>query len=237
MRSALLVAGAVLLGAAPAAAQIVPSKWDVGTHIGLTRFDKGAALKDAPFVGLDGTYRLGSRPAGAVLGVGFTFAASRPQTRGDQFPVVSLNVGDTTFLETVAQNVSLLQYGAQAMLSFATGRVHPYLFGGGGFYTMFLDSRQNEANRNFTKPMAIGGGGVDLAVSETIGFRLEARDLYMRNYDRNRLDPTVSYSRDQLVFNALPLPDKTSSALHNLQMSLVFSYIPSRRGQPGSQTP
>ena len=230
MRRYLLSAGVAVAMCATAGQAQAPNQFSVGAHTGYTQFADGTGLKNAPFFGLDAAYRFANFGLGGLdVGLGFSFAASRPVTRGDQFPVVAFDFGDTTFLYTVAQRITLLQYSLQGVLGHSFGRARVYGSGGGGMYTMFLDPRQTLSSENFTKPLGMIGGGLEYAVGSNFGFRFEVRDLVLFDYDRDLLDPTVGYSQDQRIRDALPPPDPTKSTLHNIQASLVFSYVPNRR--------
>jgi len=228
--SFLLPLAAVALSATALAAQ-APNRFTVGAHAGFTKFGDASALEDEPFFGVDAAYRFANFGLGGLdVGLGFTFAASRPKTRGDQFPVVAFDFGDTTFLSTVAQRMTMLQYAAQGVLGHSFGALRLYGMGGGGAYSMILDSRQNVSPQTFTKPMGLVGGGLEYAVGQNFGFRVEARDMVMFDYDRDRLDPTVGHSHDRIVRDVLPPPIPAKSTIHNVQASIVFTYVPNRRG-------
>jgi hypothetical protein len=221
---------AVALSATATMAQ-APNRFTVGAHAGYTSFGDASALENEPFMGVDAVYRFANFGLGGLdVGLGFTFAASRPVTQGDQFPVVAFDFGDTTFLSTVAQRVTMLQYGLQGVLGHSFGRMRFYGMGGGGAYSVFLDSRQNVSSQSFTKTMGLIGGGLEYAVGDNFGFRVEARDFVMFDYDRDRLDPTVAYSHDRIVRDVLPPPTPAKSTIHNIQASIVFTYVPNRRG-------
>jgi hypothetical protein len=212
---------AVALSATAATAQ-VPNQFTVGAHAGYTQYGDASALENEPFIGVDAVYRLANLGLGGLdVGFGFTLAAARPKTRGDQFPVVAFDFGDTTFLSTVAQRVTMLQYGLQGVLGHSFGRVRLYGMGGGGAYTTLLDSRQNVRSVSYTKPMGLIGGGLEYAIGRNFGFRFEARDM---------LDPTIGYTHDRIVRDVLPPPDPAKSTIHNIQASVVFTYVPNRRG-------
>lgn len=236
MRAA--VALTVLL-AVDAAAQDVVRRWDVGTHIGFTSFDKGTGLDGAPFVGMDATYHglLGRRIAGLDLGFGMNFAASQPQTLGDQFPVVQLDFGDTTFLHTVAQRITLLQFGAHGRVGTAVGPVNVYALGGTGGYSITVNPRQNARNETFVHQLWQGGLGASYAIRDNIGVRVEGRSVWFTGFDRDRLDPTISYTRDRRVRDALPPPhpEPKDGLAQNWQFSLVFNYVPTRVGGTPSE--
>jgi hypothetical protein len=226
---------AVALSATALTAQ-APNQFTVGAHAGYTQFGDASALDDEPFIGVDAAYRFANFGLGALdVGLGFTFAASRPKTQGDQFPVVAFDFGDTTFLSTVAQRVTMLQYAVQGVLGHSFGRVRLYGMGGGGAYSMILDSRQNVSSQSFTKGMGLIGGGLEYAVGDNFGFRFEARDFVLLDYDRDRLDPTIGYTHERIVRDVLPPPVPAKSTIHNIQASLVFTYVPNRRGVTGAE--
>jgi hypothetical protein len=231
MKRYLISAGAaVALSATQLQAQ-APNQFSVGAHTGYTQFAGGTGLDNSPFFGLDAAYRFANFGLGGLdVGLGFTFAASRPVTRGDQFPAVLFDFGDTSFIYTVAQRVTMLQYAAQGVLGHTFGRARLYGMGGGGMYTTFLDSRQTLSSESITEPMGLIGGGLEYAVGRNFGFRAEVRDFVMFQYDRDRLDPTVGYAQDRRIMDAVPSAEPTKSTLHNIQASLVFTYVPNRRG-------
>jgi hypothetical protein len=239
MKRYLISAGAAVALCAAALEAQAPNQFSIGAHTGYTQFAGGTALENSPFFGLDAAYRFANFGLGALdVGLGFTFAASRPVTRGDQFPVVAFDFGDTTFLYSVAQRVTMLQYAAQGVLGHSFGRARLYGMGGGGMYSTFLDTRQTLSSETITEPMGLIGGGLEYAVGSNFGFRAEVRDFVMFQYDRDRLDPTVGYAQDRRIMDALPPPEPTKSTLHNIQASIVFTYVPNRRGAaPEEPTP
>lgn len=231
MRRFILHAVATTLAVVAADAQVVASRFTVGTHIGYTRFDKGTGYENGPFLGVDGTLSTGLlKGMGADLGIGFTFTAARPVTAWDQFPPVAFDFGDTTLLYGVAQRTTLLTYGLQGTVGFSAGVLRLYGLAGAGAYTMQLDTRQNVGNFSSTNAMLQFGGGVGYAISRSIGLRIEARDVIFNNFDRDRLDPTVGYTQDRRIVDAVPNARSASERPHNIQAALVFSYVPNRGG-------
>jgi hypothetical protein len=231
MRRLIALVGTVLLGAQALAAQTQAKTFDLGAHIGQQVFAKGTALENTPFVGLDATYELPWNPLsslvkGSTLGVGLAVDVSRPVTRGDQFQPVAFDFGDTTFLYAVAQRVTLLQSALQAVVGVPIGKARVYGFGGTGIYSFFLDPRAMGKNQKFSSPMVTFGGGVNYAVSSSIGFRAQAKLVTYTDFDRAKLDASQPYIRDQRIKDALPAPDATSRNPTNMQYSLVFQYIP-----------
>ena len=228
-----LVITVMLSAAADLGAQVPKGQYSVGAHAGVMRFRSATSLSPAPVAGVDATYHLGFNPLsfiskGADFGIGFSFAATRPLTRGDQFPIVALDFGDTTQLYEVNQRITLLHYGLQAVLGLPLGRIRAYGLGGVGGYTIQLDSRQNLRNRSYTHQMFQFGGGVGYSVTPSLGFRVEARDIVFLGFERGRLDPTIRYARDGRIRDAAKAPDPTWQRPQNLQVTFVFNYIPSR---------
>jgi opacity protein-like surface antigen len=220
-------------GTAPLRGQAPKKQYNVGAQAGVIRFRSAMALEDAPVAGIDGTYTLGWNPLSflskdADFGIGFNFNVARPLTRGDQFPIVAFDFGDTTQLLEVNQRITLMHYGVQAVLGMPIGRLRVYGNGGIGGYTIQLDSRQNLRNRAFTHQMFSVGGGIGYAVTNELGFRIEAKDLIFLGFERNKLDPTIRYVRDQRIRDAVAPPDPTWQRPQNLQLSIVFNYVPSR---------
>ncbi len=232
MRRLIALVGTVLLGAQALGAQTQAKTFDLGARVGQQVFAKGTALENTPFVGLDAIYELPWNPLaalvkGATFGVGVAVDVSRPVTRGNQFPAVAFDFGDTTFLYAVAQRITLIQSSLQAVAGVPLGgKARVYGFAGTGLYSMFLDPRAMGKNTKFSNAMVNFGGGLNYAMSSTIGVRVQVQTMAYTNYDRSRLDATQAYIRDQRIKDALPAPDATSSTPTNMQYSLVFQYIP-----------
>ncbi|MBX9929646.1 MAG: porin family protein [Gemmatimonadaceae bacterium] len=235
----LLLACALIVAAAPASGQVSVKKVDVGAHVGWTSYDKATALDNTPFVGIDATYRLGWNPFKVIskksdFGVGMLFTASRPITQGDQFPAVLFDFGDTSFIYKVPSRMTQLQYGLQASAGFPMGnKARIYGMGGGGWYTMFLDQRQELATKQTTAPMWVAGGGLNYNVNAALGLRLEGRLFGMRNYNRDNYDVTVKYIQDARLRDVFPAPVPAKSTPMNTQFSLVFTYIPGQNSSGG----
>lgn len=231
MRRHIALVGAMLLGAQALGAQTQTKMFDLGAHVGQQVFHKGTALENTPFVGLDATYELPWNPLaslikGSSFGVGMLLDVSRPVTRGDQFDAVAFDFGDTTFLYAVAQRVTLLQGGLEAVVGVPVGKVRLYGFAGTGIYSIFLDPRAVKRNEKFTNPMATFGGGLNYPISQSIGVRAQMRAVTFTKFDRERLDASTTYVHDQRIKDALPTADATSKTPTNMQFSLVFQYIP-----------
>lgn len=233
----LVLLATMVAGPLELSAQAPRNQYNIGAHASYLRFRSATGLANAPAAGFDATYRFGFSPLSAVspesdFGIGLSFVASRPLSRGDQFPLVLLDFGDTTQLYAVNQRITLLHYGVQTVLGVPFGRMRVYGVAGAGAYTMQFDTRQNLAPKSYTGGMLQFGGGIGFSVSPALGFRIEARDVMFLGYDRDRLDPTVAHARDQRIRDAVNPPDVTWDKPQNLQMSVVFSYVPARAGRP-----
>lgn len=236
----LATTAALMIGAVELRAQAPRGQYNVGAQVGYLRFRSATGLSDAPTAGVDATYTMRWNPLAFVsknadFGFGFNFAVARPLTRGDQFPIVAFDFGDTTQLIALNQRITLLHYGLQAVLGFPLGPVRVYGLSGVGGYTIQLDSRQNLRNRTYTHQMFEFGGGVGYSVTRDLGFRVEARDLLFLGFERSRLDPSVPYARDQRIRDAVAPPDPTWQRPQNLQLTLAFNYVPSRSAQPAGE--
>ncbi|MBA4070653.1 MAG: hypothetical protein C0497_02295 [Gemmatimonas sp.] len=231
MRRHIALVGAVLLGASSLQAQTQAKMFDLGVLFGQQVFDKATALESTPFVGLSATYQLPWNPLKLAIkqstfGVGLAVDVSRPVTDGEQFPLVAFDFGDTTFLYAVAQRITLVQAGLQAVVGVPVGKARVYGLVGTGVYSMFTDPRAVGRNYNVTKPMATFGGGINYPITSSIGLSAQARMATYTQFERSALDATVGYIQDQRIRDALPPPHPASATPTNLQFSLVFQYIP-----------
>ena len=182
-------------------------------------------------MGLDATYELPWNPLklaarNSTFGVGINVDVSRPVTDGEQFPLVAFDFGGTTILNAVSQRIPLGQARLPAGAGIPIGKARLFGFVGSGIYSMFLDPRAERHNEKVTKPMATFGGGLNYALTSTIGLRAQARAITYTQFDRSKLDAGVDYIQDRRIRDALPPPTATSKTPTNLQWSLVFHYIP-----------
>jgi hypothetical protein len=225
--SRLLVVAALALVAGTAHAQSEPRRFSVGVQAGGYNFDKAAGLENAGFAGIDATYQFPTSRLAPRLepGLGFYVSAALPTTDYTQFPIVAFDFGDTTFLRGVSQRVRVFEYGAQASLGTTLGRFRLYGLGAAGFYTIVPDARVASL-KTFTEPEFQIGGGVNWVVNRALGIRAELRNATWTSFDRDRLDPSVGYSREQRLGDVLPPPVAAKSTIQNLRFGLVFSYVP-----------
>lgn len=232
-----LVAGLVLgtsLAARPASAQAEErstGQFVVIPRAGLVRFADGTSLEQAGFLGFEALYNLQR-----WLSVGTSITVSQPTTRKEDFPA-AFAYEDTTFLFLVRQPVTLFDAGLTAHGTLPTfGRVAPYILGGVGYSTLYLDPQTEGRDERIGLVSFQVGGGADLRLSNSAGIRIEARDLGFLGYDRERLNPVnpayQAYNRFQDV---LPerTPSKKDGTMHNLVLSIGFTFTPSIGGTNG----
>jgi hypothetical protein len=231
---------ALALVAGTAGAQAEPRRFSVGTQGGMYRFDDAAGLENVPFAGIDATYQfpfIGGAGGGLRLepGLGFYANVAFPTTRYDQFPVVLMDFGDTTFLKGVSQRTRLIEYGAQGQLASTFGRFRPYVLGSIGMYAQTVDPRQSGLQSR-SHPAFSVGGGLNFVVSNAIGLRVEGRNVTYTEYDRSFLDPTVAYTLDRRIMDELAPPVPAKSTINNLRFAIVFSYVPGGNRDAGDPT-
>ncbi|MBI4408223.1 MAG: outer membrane beta-barrel protein [Gemmatimonadetes bacterium] len=218
-----LVAIALAAVAQPAAGQVA-GKFQIVPSAGAIEFDDASALKRAAFLGLDASYF-----ATRNLAIGLQLYTSRPVTDGTFFPLTTLDFGDTTYVYAVAQQVTLVGVGAQVQVQFPLGRLNLFVTGGGGAYRFYLDPRRTQTVERFSGSSATVGGGVDVAISEYVGVRLEARDLILMDYDRDVFDGTLPYERNTRIPDLIPAPAAGKDVIHNIRLALGFSFVPGGR--------
>ena len=199
-------------------------------HIGMLRFSTHSGLENAPALGLDARYDLTSR-----VSLGTSVSLSRANTRGGDF-VTALRYGDpskgdTTLIFRLQQPVTLLDATLNATVSVPsfTSRIEPYVTGGAGLYTFFLDPQANAGTaRDFSRLSALLGGGLLVRLSPAAGITADVRDLVLTNFDRSRLAPSDARFRGNVFPEAFPPPPAAKDVVHNLMFSVGFTWTPSR---------
>lgn len=226
-----LWAAAVIAAPAVAHAQMESKQWIVTPRGGLTHYSKYAGIKNAPFVGVDAAYYVTP-----MFALGTTLAAGRSNTRGDYF-LAALNFGlptdgDTTDYFGVTQPVTVfdaaLNGTARMTLPFAMlNRFSPFITGGVGVYTLYLNPQVSRSPRRHSAMSANFGGGIDLNVGKGAGIQLAVRDLVLNKFRRSFMNPTdPRFTEIRFNEDIAPIPP-AKSTIHNLQVSLGFSFRPS----------
>ena len=204
-----------------------PNRFVVVPSAGFIRFDEASGIDNAATLGIDAIYNF-TRMFGVGLGASF----SRPVTSGDDF-IGAIYLGDTTFLYRAQQPIQIADVNLVGMMRLPTfGRMSPYLRGGVGGYTIFLDPQVSDevgqAGRNRIQRMSVNaGGGVAFRFSEALGMTLDVRDMIFMNYDRERLNPVRPEARLTRFLEDFPTPPEAKSTVHNLMFQIGFSFVPS----------
>lgn len=198
---------------------------------GLVRYAEGTSLENAGFLGFEALYGLQR-----WLSIGTAITVSQPSTRKEDFPA-AFAYEDTTFLFLVRQPVTMFDAGLTAHGTLPTlGRIAPYILGGVGYTTLYLDPQTEGRDERVGMMSFQVGGGADLRLSNSAGIRLEARDLGFVGYDRERLNPVSpayqAYNRFQEILPART-PSKKDATMHNLVLSIGFTFTPSLGGNSG----
>lgn len=210
-----------------AEAQAPPGEWGVDLRGGAMIYDDASALETGGAFTFEALYQITPRFA-----VGPTIDYVRSQSQGEYFPAV-LELGeDSTRVRHVGQTVNALNYGAVVTADvLPASALSLYLSGGGGGYRLFLDAQANEGAVRMDGWMAQLGGGIRYAITEAAGLHLDARDVIYGDFDREMLNPVDERQRcvqNQLDLCGLGDLDLTEakSTLHNLRVTLGFSYVP-----------
>jgi len=127
--------------------------------------------------------------------------------------------------------VSIVEASLNGTLRFPLGRLTPFVTGGAGVYTMFLDPQVNRGATRFGRLSGNVGGGFAMQLSERAGITLDVRDLIFTDYERARLNPTDGRFQNfqfPTEFQTAPAPKST---VHNFMISLGFMYAPRFGGQ------
>lgn len=208
-------------------AQAPPGDWGLDLRGGAVIFDEASALETGGSFTFEALYQITPRFA-----VGPTIDYVRTQSEGEYFPMVLRLGEDSTRIRHIGQSVNALNYGAVVTADvLPASALSLYLSGGGGGYRLFLDAQANEGPVRMDGWMAQLGGGIRYAITESAGLHLDARDIIYGDYDREMLNPVDERQRcvqDELDLCGLSDLDLTEakSTLHNLRVTLGFSYVP-----------
>lgn len=247
MRLSLRAAALAVLAFASTAGAQAPSpatesaparhRFTVTPRAGFIAFDEASGIESSAALGLDATYQLTS-----MFGLSLSSTFSRPSTRGEDF-IGAIYIGDTTFLYRAQQPITVvdLNLGATARMPF--GNFVPYLQGGVGGYTLFLDPQASGGSdpvsqglRNRVQRMSLNvGGGLGYRITDRIGVSVDVRDMIFLNYDRDRLNPVSLAARDTRFIEDFPAPPTEKKTVHNLAIQLGFSFVPSRSQSPAPE--
>ena len=182
------------------------------------------------------------------LGLGFALDYTRTSTDDDIFPYGQFQFpfADSTLLVALRQPVSVFQYQLTGMLGIALGdRLYPYVVGGVGGYTVYLDPQQNDKSLRQTDLAFTLGGAMKIGVGGSSSIELSVRDIVWTGFDRDLMNPMTDrtcresgikqFSGNVCPNERFPFLDpelsdsnwsEASETVHNLVFSVAFSFIP-----------
>lgn len=205
MRLAALTGGLVGLMAGSALAQGGGSSGvSIAPLIGYIKYDEGAALDNAAYIGLSAMFNVsGGFAAGAYV------EAGRPTTIGDYFPAALMRTGGvsgTTQLSFVSQRVVEISAGGQASYTFNLGGASLALIGGLGRWNVSPDVEQSKSAGNFGGTEWIAGAALGFKLGAATSVLLDLRSVRYLNYERSHLNPVSPAYQNTLYpdFNRYP---------------------------------
>jgi opacity protein-like surface antigen len=182
------------------------------------------------------------------VGVGVSLDYMRTETDDDIFPYAQFDFGaaDSTILVALKQPVSIFNYMAFGSFGFDMGeRLFPYLMGGIGGYTIYLDPQQNAGPVRESDIAFAIGGAVKFAIAGSSSIEVGLRDIVWTGFNRDLLDPTpdrtcresgVRQFRGQVCPNErFPFLDpelsdsnwsEAKETVHNIVLTVGFSFVP-----------
>lgn len=219
VRNWLVVAGLVLLTPMMASGQ--DATWTVDLHVGGVVPQEASSLESGAFVGLDALFHVTDR-----LKIGPTAEYVRTETDGAFFPQQVAFGADSSRVFETGQRISVLQFGGIARFELMPDeRFNPYVMGGAGGYTLYLETQSNDGFSRVTDVQFQFGGGVHWAVSDAAGVQIDVRDVVYTNFDRSALDP-INPGPGVMRLDPDPsLPD-AEETVHNIRFSIGLSYVP-----------
>lgn len=229
-------------------------RWNVTPRVGLVLWDDASAIQDPVFhsddcdypefnhecsafsnnlqAGLSALYGLTER-----ISIGLAFDFGRPVTNGAYFPAATMERAGTQELTLVNQRLTVLQYSIEGAWAPSFARLSPFVNAGIGGYTVYLDAPKADfagvsGFDSFTDLRFSIGVGLDFALGEASGIRLEVRDQIFTGWDRNKLNPVqgeptlIRNFQTTLFPDLLPKPPDESETLNNFMVSLGFNFVP-----------
>lgn len=212
-----------------ARAQSEQRTWSVGVSTGAQAFAESSALTTSPMLAIEALYQITPR-----ISVGPAIQFIRAETDGSFF-VAALDFGaDSTRVFEVGQTLTSLQYGGNIHFDLMPGnQLNPYVIGGVGGYTLYLDAQANDNFQRISHLMFQGGGGVRYAVTESAGVQLDVRDVIYTDFDRDLLNPVEERVRNCRSDGSCCFPDAERATtpdkqdmIHNIRFSIGLTYVP-----------
>jgi len=182
------------------------------------------------------------------LGVGFALDYTRTSTDDDIFPYGQFRffTADSTLLVALRQPVSVFHYQFIGTLGTSLGdRLYPYVVGGVGGYTVYLDPQQNDKSIRENDLAFTLGAAMKIGIGGSSSIEISARDIIWTGFDREVMNPMPDRTcrvsgANQFNGNVCPnerfpflnpeLSDsnwsEANETVHNLVFSLAFSFVP-----------
>jgi hypothetical protein len=113
------------------------------------------------------------------------------------------------------------------------GRFTPFVIGGLGVYTLYLNPQVNASPRRLSNMSATLGGGVDLLLGKSGSVQLGLRDLILTDFRRDFLNPSEPRFFETRFAEDLPSPPAAKNTVHNFQLTLGFSFRPGTGSSSG----
>lgn len=239
--SGVLIAFAALLWvAAPGWSQVERGQFDVNIGGGVALHPNSSALQSvSPILNLKGRAFLNDN-----VGLGFSVDYARTETDDDIFPLAQFvfSTADSTLYVALKQPVAIFSYQFLATLGapVSEGAFYPYIMGGIGGYTLYLDPQEAEGPERQSDLALTVGGAVKLRLAGNSAIELSVRDVIFTGYERDRLNPTPprdcranterQFTGDVCANERFPFLDPAgedpSETVHNIVLSASFSFFP-----------
>ena len=214
------------------------SAFEVSAIAGYQTFDKAAALRNTAAGGMR-FVNARILPTLPGLSLGFTVGFARPTTRGEYFPwnrqIYYSDINrrnDTTLVFEVSQRVTMAQYGAE--LGWRLGGVDgagwrgisPEVSVGLGGYSFWLDPEQNRENRVRSRLAYTLGAGLGIPTGRGTTLRFRVDDLVLTSFNREWFSLHDPLFAEELFRNPTTQPPAPKNTVHNLRLSMQFSFFP-----------
>lgn len=223
MRYAFGLAAAAIIALPAGSSAQAPTRGSavIVPRAGYINYSKSTGIKPAPFVGVDLMYNL-SR----FFSVGPSLMVSQPETNGEDFGA-ALIYGDTTYLFRVTQPLTVFNASLNASAHLPTyGRVSPFITGGVGYYTLYLDPQVSNGSKRFGRMSLNASAGAAFRFNKSTGIELSVGDMIFTDNDRNRLNPVTTAFQNRFA-EEFPVESSNSKTAHNLVFGLGFTFTPS----------
>jgi hypothetical protein len=222
-------------------------QWNITPRLGLVFWDKASGFQDPVLSGGDCDYPQFNHTCGSftnnlmaglsalywfadAFAVGLAFDVARPVSNGAYFKAASMESRGIQELTLVSQRVTTLQYQVEAEWTPSTGRLSPFLTGGVGGYTIYLDPpKADQASstgfESFSDLMFSVGIGIDWGLGSAGGLRLALVDMIYTGWEREKLNPVLPAYQTNLFPDLMPPPPDEKSTLHNFNLQLAFTFV------------